>query len=63
MLSVAFSAAATICGTPSISGLLNTPPSTLTFDTRGSFLNHTGCEVPPQGSASAASCWPGIARL
>ena len=29
----------------------STPPSTLTLATRGSRLNHTGCEVPPHGSA------------
>src|SRR5215510_7877275 len=56
-------AAATICGTPIISGLLKTPPSTLQLATRGSRLNQTGCEVPPHGSASASSCWPGIATL
>src|SRR5207302_5106882 len=44
-----------ICGTASISGLLNTPPSALTFATRGSRLNQTGCDVPPQGRASARS--------
>jgi hypothetical protein len=58
---VASTAAATIWGTPIISGLLNTPPSTLQLATRGSRLYQTGCEVPPHGSASASSCWPGTA--
>ncbi len=57
---VASRAAATICGTPSMSGLLKTPPSALTVATRGSFLNHTGCDVPPHGRARASSCWPGM---
>jgi hypothetical protein len=56
-------AAATICGTPSISGRLKTPPSTLTLATRGSRLNQTGCEVPPHGSASPVSCWPGTVTV
>ena len=33
-----------------------TPPSTLQLDTRGSFLNQTGCAVPPHGTAMAPSC-------
>src|SRR6266849_6115139 len=44
------SAPATICGTPIMSARLNTPPSTLTFATRGSRRNQTGCDVPPHGS-------------
>src|SRR6478609_4055209 len=48
---VASTAAATICGTPSIRGLLKTPPSTLQLATRGSRRYQTGWDVPPHGSA------------
>src|SRR3546814_9340484 len=48
-----------ICTTPSISVRSNTPPIALQVATRGSFLNQTGCAVPPQGSAIAVACWPG----
>ncbi len=46
----------TVATTPSMIARLRTPPTTLTFATRGSFLNHTGCDVPPHGTAIACSC-------
>src|SRR5262245_42943547 len=49
----------TVATTPSITSRLRTPPTTRQLATRGSFLNHTGCEVPPHGTAIACSCWPG----
>ena len=55
-------AAATICGTPSISGLLKTPPSAF-------HVGHARVLAEPHrvrgrpGSASASSCWPGDGQL
>ena len=42
--------------TPNMTSRCMTPPSTLQLDTRGSFLNQTGCAVPPHGTAMAPSC-------
>src|SRR4051794_8367129 len=48
---VASIAPATICGTPTISARLKTPPRALTLATRGSLRYQTGWEVPPHGRA------------
>ena len=42
-----------------MTGRLSTPPTARQVATRGSFLNHTGWLVPPHGTASDSSCWPG----
>jgi hypothetical protein len=48
-----------VATTPSITVRSITPPVTVTVKTRGSFLNHTGWHVPPQGTVKATACWPG----